>query len=299
VVPAGAELPHDILVGISTVADASRIRPGTSWFGHPSFELPRREVIASDRRLTHDPEWYRYATRLFWEYLRALVPVVPALLAILWYKALPHWRTAEPRAVFFALTLPAATIAAGACLVALVLAAKWLLLGRVREGMHPLWSCWCSRWDFLYVVWAAYVRGSLTSFEGTPFMAWWLRAMGARIGRRVVLGTSFAQVVDPDMLSIGDDATVSCLLQLHSFEDRVLKIAHTQIGAGSTVGNNAVLLYGASLGDGCRVEDGSVVMKHETLLPGQYYVGCPTRPAPAPEAAELGDPLELCANLFP
>ena len=283
VVPGGAALPPDILVGISTVADADLIRPGTSWFGHPAFELPRREVVASDRRQTHDPQWYRLATRAFWESLRTLIPLVPALFAVLWYWTLPRWRAAEPRAEFFALTLPGFTVAAGACLIALVLLVKWLLLGRVRSGRHPLWSCWCSRWDFLYVLWAVYVRASLTSFEGTPFMTWWLRAMGARIGRRVVLGTTFAQVVDPDMLEFGDDATVSCLFQAHSFEDRVLKIAPVHIGAHCTVGNSAVLLYGASLGDGARVEDGSVVMKHETLLPGQYYVGSPTRPARAPE----------------
>jgi non-ribosomal peptide synthetase-like protein len=289
VIPGGARLPTDILIGISTVADDSRIRPGTSWFGHPSFELPRREVVESDRRLTHDPDWYRYVTRLFWEYLRGLIPVVPALLGILWFKLLPHWRAHETRDVFFALTLPGFTMAEGACLVALVLLSKWLLLGKVGEGRHPLWSCWCSRWDFLYVVWAAYVRGSLTSLEGTPFMIWWLRAMGSRIGKRVVLGTRMAQVVDPDMLEIDDDATVSCLLQLHSFEDRVLKIAPARFGARCTVGNGAVLLYGANIGDDARVEDGSVVMKHETLLPGQYYVGAPTRPARPPEAARLSE----------
>jgi len=289
VIPGGSQLPTDILVGISTVADASRIQPGTSWFGHPSFELPRREVVESDRRLTHDPAWYRYVTRLFWEYLRGLIPVVPALLGILWFKVLPHWRATEPGDVFFTLTLPGFTMAEGACLVALVLVSKWLFLGRVHEGRHPLWSCWCSRWDFLYVLWAAYVRGSLTSLEGTPFMIWWLRAMGSRIGKRVVLGTRFAQVVDPDMLEIDDDATVSCLLQLHSFEDRVLKIAPARFGARCTVGNGAVLLYGAQIGEGARVEDGSVVMKHETLLPGQYYVGAPTRPARPPEAARLNE----------
>ena len=139
------------------------------------------------------------------------------------------------------------------------------------------------------MLWAAYMRGSLTSLEGTPFMIWWLRAIGARIGKRVVLGTRFAQVVDPDMLIIDDDATVSCLLQLHSFEDRVLKIAPSRFGARSTVGNGAVMLYGADVGEGTYVEDGSVIMKHETLLPGQYYVGAPTRPARPPEAVLVGE----------
>jgi non-ribosomal peptide synthetase-like protein len=282
VVPAGAELPEEILVGISTVADAGQIRPGSSWFGNPTFELPRREVVEADRSLTFDPAWYRYVNRLFWEYLRLAVPVVPALLGILWLNQVPRWHDAQTAGTFYGLTLPAASLALGGILVALVFASKWLLLGRVREGQHPLWSCWCSRWDFLYVIWANYIRGSLTSFDGTPFMAWWLRAMGSRIGRRVVLGTSFAQVVDPDMLEIGDDATVSCLLQLHSFEDRVLKIAPSRVGERCTVGSGAVLLYGATIGEGAWVEDGSVVMKRETLLPGQYYVGCPTRPTQPP-----------------
>ncbi|HEY3566411.1 MAG TPA: amino acid adenylation domain-containing protein [Thermoanaerobaculia bacterium] len=294
VVPGGAELPEEILVGISTVAEAGQIRPGSSWFGNPTFELPRREVVEADRSLTFDPAWYRYVNRLFWEYLRLVVPVIPALLGILWLKAIPGWHETQTAATFYWLTLPAASLALGGILVALVFASKWLLLGRVREGQHPLWSCWCSRWDFLYVVWANYVRGSLTSFDGTPFMAWWLRAMGSRIGRRVVLGTSFAQVVDPDMLEIGDDATVSCLLQLHSFEDRVLKIAPSRVGEGCTVGSGAVLLYGATIGEGARVEDGSVVMKRETLLPGQYYVGCPTRPAVAP-GLESASPSEAAA----
>jgi hypothetical protein len=37
-----------------------------------------------------------------------------------------------------------------------------------------------------------------------------------------------------------------------------------------------------SLGTGSHVGEQSVVMKHEVLVPHQYYVGAPTRPAPAP-----------------
>src|SRR5512140_695755 len=101
--------------------------------------------------------------------------------------------------------------------------------------------------------------------------------MGCRIGRGVVFGSSFLQVVDPDMLAIEDGATVSCHLQSHSFEDRVLKLAPVRIGAGSSVGRGAVLLYGADIGEGAHVAGNSVVMKHEALLPDRHYAGCPTR----------------------
>ena len=105
-----------------------------------------------------------------------------------------------------------------------------------------------------------------------------LRAMGAKIGKRVVLGNGFAQVVDPDMLHFADGATVSCQFQAHTFEDRVLKIDHVRIGEEATVGSAAVLLYGADIGARTRVAPHSVVMKHESLLPGHSYAGFPTRP---------------------
>ena len=80
------------------------------------------------------------------------------------------------------------------------------------------------------------------------------------------------------MLNFEEYSTVLCQFQAHSFEDRVLKIAPVKIKRNSTVGNAAVLLYGADIGEETRVLDNSVVMKQEKLLPRSFYVGCPTRP---------------------
>ena len=102
--------------------------------------------------------------------------------------------------------------------------------------------------------------------------------MGARVGRRVILGAGFAQVVDPDMLQFEDGATVSCQFQAHTFEDRVLKIDRVMIRRRATVGSAAVLLYGADIGARANVSPHSVVMKRESLLPGRSYAGCPTHP---------------------
>jgi non-ribosomal peptide synthetase-like protein len=184
--------------------------------------------------------------------------------------------------------VPALDLAFVACLCLLVLGLKWLVLGRVRPGTHPLWSCWCSRWDFHFVTWEFYAHGPLTALEGTLWLNWYLRLMGVRIGKGVVLGGGFAHVVDPDMLAFEDGATVCCLFQAHTFEDRVLKIDRVRIGRGATVGTSAVLLYGADVGEGAWVGPHSVVMKRERLRPRQAYVGHPTRPlsnkseAPAP-----------------
>ena len=278
VIRAGQSLPEDILVGVSTAVDEKSVPAGTSWFGHPAFELPRREVVEVDRSLTHNPSFIRYVNRIFWEALRSALPVFPFLVFPLWFDLLSRADAAFSRPVFLCAILPVASLAIGAFFCALVLILKWVLLGRVRPGTHPLWSCWCSRWDFLYVAWAVYASRVLAALEGTLLLSWYLRAMGMRIGHRVVLGRGFTQVVDPDMLEFEDGATVSCQFQAHTFEDRVLKIGYVRISNRATVGTGAVLLYGADIGARTHVAPHSVVMKLETLLADRSYTGCPTRP---------------------
>jgi hypothetical protein len=104
-----------------------------------------------------------------------------------------------------------------------------------EPGQHALWSCWCSRWDYVYVAWAKYANLILQRLEGTFLLLGFLRAMGLTIGKRAVLGPQFAQVVDPDMIQIGDGATVRHF-QAHTFEDRVLKVDKVFIGTGATIG---------------------------------------------------------------
>lgn len=263
----GQALPEELLLGVSTRADADTMPAGSSWFGHPAFRLPRREVVEVDPTLTHEPGPLRVVNRLFWESLRLLLPVLPAALALWWFDVLVNWGLTG--ALF-------ASAGIAVSLAGVVLVAKWLLLGKVKPGQHGLWSCWASRWDFHYVMWQRYGRALLTPLEGTLLLPWYLRAMGMRIGRRCVLGDGFAQVVDPDMITIEDGATVHALFQAHSFEDRVLKIDRVRLGARSTVGRGAVVLYGADIGEDAHVMPHSVVMKRERLLPGRRYAGAPT-----------------------
>ncbi|MEO6598014.1 MAG: AMP-binding protein [Planctomycetota bacterium] len=280
VVPTGERLPDDLLLGVSTVADARQMARGTAWFGQPPFALPRREVVTAERRLTHEPGAVRYGNRVFWESLRFLLPALPVVLALLWFDVVGRASGTSPLWQLL-VVVPAATLAVGAVLAFVILALKWLLLGRVRPGQHGLWSCWASRWDFHYVVWNRYGRALLTQLEGTLLLPWYLRAMGMRIGKRVVLGDGFAQVVDPDMIRLDDGVTVHAMFQAHSFEDRVLKIDRVRLGAHSTVGRGSVVLYGADIGEGAHVSPHSVVMKHEHLLAGQHYAGVPTAPVAA------------------
>lgn len=275
VIPTGASLPDDLFIGVCTIADDRRWAAGTSWFGNPPMQLPRRDVVQTDRRLTHTPGTLRYCTRLFWESLRFTLPLLPLVIASGWLWAMTVWQLDWwVQALVIAPIVTFSSLAA-ACLA--VVALKWLLLGRAGSGQHPLWSCWCSRWDFLYVAWQFYALAPLAALEGTLYLAMYLRAMGTRIGRRVVLGPGMGQLADPDMVEIEDDATVSANYQAHSFEDRVLKLAPVVVCKGATVGEAAVVFYGASIGEHAWVSPASVVMKNESLTRGVGYSGCPVQ----------------------
>jgi non-ribosomal peptide synthetase-like protein len=216
--------------------------------------------------------------RLFWELLRFSLPAPFVLIALAWYVLLTMAvSTLHPLALYF-LALPLLSLLALAAPAALAVAVKWALLGRVRPAVHPLWSSWASRWDFVCLAWNIYGAEPASVLEGTPWLAWYMRAMGVRVGRGVVLGPGFAEdLPDPDLLVLQDGATVDCLFQAHTFEDRVLKMDYITIGRGATAGRSAVLLYGAVLGAGAQVAPNSVVMKHEHLLPGVRYEGAPVR----------------------
>jgi non-ribosomal peptide synthetase-like protein len=274
VIPAGRTLPDNVLLGVCTVVDRA-VERGGSWFGHPPFELPRREVVECDVRLTFKPSPIRYMTRLFWELMRFTMPIPPLLAALLWLRVASAAEVAGGW-LWISAAVCLAGLAAEALLCLLALGIKWSLLGRVRPGQHPFWTCWCGRWDFMYVAWEDWARPVLIHLEGTLLLSWYLRAMGAKLGKRVVLGPGFAQVVDPDMLIVEDGATVNAMLQAHTFEDRVLKMDYIRVRRASTLGYASVPLYGADIGAGAYVAPLSVVMKHEHLLPGVRYAGAPT-----------------------
>ena len=278
VLPSGTRLARETLVGISTRGSGLPDEAGASWFGHPVFRLPRREIVEASRELTHDPPLVRRINRWIWELARFALPLGPAVVALTWFRAMEIAHDTQPAAIFRLVTIPLGVLLAFASLAVAILALKWLLVGRVKPGTHPLWSCWCSRWDFLYVAWGMWAAMPLTFLEGTLMLVAYLRAMGCRIGKRPLLGPGFAHVVDPDMLHFGDDVSVQALFQAHTFEDRVLKVDHVHIRDGATVGSNTVVLYGADIGPRAIVEPHSVVMKRETLVADTRYEGVPTQP---------------------
>jgi len=113
------------------------------------------------------------------------------------------------------------------------------------------------------------------ALRDTPLLPWYLRLLGARIGRRVYIdSTGFLEF---DLLTIGDRSILNkdCILQTHLFEGRVLKASGLRIGADCEIGTQSVAVYEAEMKDKARLGPLSLLMKGEVLPSGKVWAGIP------------------------
>ena len=270
------------LIGVQSVAPPRDVDPETSWLGSPAIFLPRRQLSEGfSEEVTYRPTRARVALRLLVEYVRVTLPATLLSLAVL-LAALVELRIARlhPSIVEMIAVTPLVAVLAGAGVNLVVVALKWLLVGRYRPRVEPLWALFVRRSELVTGLYESVAVPTLVGMlTGTPWIAPVLRLFGARIGRRVCLQTTY--LTEFDLVDVGDDACVgaSASLQTHLFEDRVMKMSTVTLGAGRlSVGARAVVLYDAELAPGALLDPLSLVMKGETLPAGGRWRGIPAGP---------------------
>jgi non-ribosomal peptide synthetase-like protein len=281
VVRSHTRLGDNSLIGVQSVAPTRPVEAETSWLGSPAIFLPRRQQSeAFSEEVTYRPTRRLVAARLFVEYFRVTLPAtllsLAALLAAFLELSLAR-RGASPLVLIAA--TPAVACGAGLAATLLVVALKWLLVGRYRPRVEPLWALFVRRSELITGLYESVaVPALLGMLTGTPWIAPALRLFGARIGRRTCIQTTY--LTEFDLVRVGDDACVgaSASLQTHLFEDRVMKMSTVTLGEGSTVGARAVVLYDARLAAGAVLDPLSLAMKGESLPAGGRWRGIPAGP---------------------
>lgn len=281
VVRGHTRLGDSSLIGVASVPPARPVDPETSWLGSPAIFLPRRQTLEGfSEAVTFRPPRRLVACRLAIEYLRVTLPATLLCAIILGVGLGELHLAARLPAPALVAQAPAAGLAGGLCTVLAVALLKWAVVGRYRPRVTPLWSRFVWRTELITGLYeSAAVPALLGLLTGTPLIAPLLRLLGARIGRRVWLDTTY--LTEFDLVHVGDDAAVGTLasLQTHLFEDRVMKMSTVRVGRGGSVGSRAVVLYDSELGDGVCLDALSLVMKGETLPRGGRWRGIPARTA--------------------
>ncbi len=143
-------------------------------------------------------------------------------------------------------------------------------------------------------VWLEYLRG-------TPFLPWFLRLFGTKIGKGTWINST--DLTEFDCITIGDYAALNmiCCPQTHLYEDRIMKVGRIEIGRGATVGTGATILYDSKVGEFAQVRPLTLVMKGESIPAHSICAGSPAQPvhdrAPtAPAAVDLSVGAKPCVQ---
>ena len=289
-IPAGSDIPDLTLIGVLSVPPLGGMTPDTSWLGSPPVFLPQRQTATSfDASATFKPTRQLYLQRLFIEFFRVTLPAtffvflssILITAVVVLGRAFQAGGDSEARADFkLALLFPILYLACGLLAVGIVIAAKWLLMGRYRPDEKPLWSTFVWRTELLTALHEHLADPFLLDMlHGTPFIVWFFRALGCKIGHGVFLETS--ALTEFDLITIGDHACINadCTLQTHLFEDRVMKMGTIDIGHHCSLGAASVVLYDTVIEPHTNLGDLSLVMKGERLPTHTRWVGTPARPA--------------------
>ncbi len=156
---------------------------------------------------------------------------------------------------------------------------KWLLIGRWRVQEIPVWGLSYVR--FWVVKTAIRANPLAVVFAGSPLYAFYLRALGADIGRGVVILSRHVPICT-DLLSIGDGTLVrkDAFLACYRAHDRMIQTGPVTLGRDVFVGEFAVLDIGTSMGDGAQLGHASSLHPGQAVPAGQSWHGSPAQPGP-------------------
>ena len=284
----GRQVPKRGLVAVLSAAPA-RAKTGTSWLGSPPALLPRVRT-ETDTSRTYTPSRRLKIARALIELCR-LVPVMISVALGLGVLAGLELLLGSAGLLGAALLAGVPLLATGALGLLIATLAKWLLVGRLKVVDHPLWSSFVWRNEladvFVEVVGATWLPKGAT---GAPMLTWWLRGLGAKLGRGVWLETYW--LPEADLVRVGDGATVNrgCVLQTHLFHDRIMSMDTVSVAAGATLGPHSILLPAATLERNATVGPASLIMRGDSVPTGSRWTGNPiapwvTEPPPTPATA--------------
>lgn len=162
--------------------------------------------------------------------------------------------------------------------------AKWIILGRTRPGIYPLWG------SYYYRVWLVERLTGLVHLkwmQGTPVIRGYLRLLGAKIGKHALISELDAGAID--LISIGDHVSLGgkiIISNARAVGDKFIIGPVTigddvVIGSSSVIENDVVIGKGAELADLTSLEAGTQIPAFES------WSGSPARKVADLDSADI------------
>lgn len=157
---------------------------------------------------------------------------------------------------------------------AIAIAGKWLFAGRIKAGRYPLWGFTYFRW------WLAdrLIEGApLYMLGGSTLYVWWLRALGAKVGKEVNIGS--LSIRAHDLLVIGDGVSIGNTVNLENarVEHGVLILANITLATEACVDSYAILEGNTSIGEYGHLDGLSALSDGMHVPASRIWSGSPAR----------------------
>jgi non-ribosomal peptide synthetase-like protein len=163
-------------------------------------------------------------------------------------------------------------------------AGKWLVAGKLRPGSYPLWGLTYYRWwraDRLVEAAPTYL------LAGSSLYAWWLRLLGAKIGKDVTIGSMTVRA--PDLLAICDNVSIGNGVNFENarVERGRLILGHIALDDDACVSSYAILEGNTRVGRRGHLEGQSALGDGAAVPDGRVWGGSPARDAGAFDPSTL------------
>jgi 2,3-diaminopropionate biosynthesis protein SbnA len=151
---------------------------------------------------------------------------------------------------------------------------KWILIGRWKPQRIQVWTLGYVRFWLAKSLMRA---NPLVLFAGSPIYSVYLRMMGAKIGRGVVVHSP--STVCTDLLTIGEGSVIRKDAQMPGYRvlAGVIEIGPVTLGKDVIVGEQTVIDIDTSMGDRTRLGHCSSLHAGQHISDGEHWQGSPAR----------------------
>jgi len=151
--------------------------------------------------------------------------------------------------------------------------AKWILIGRWKPQHIRIWSLGYVRF---WVVKTLVRRNPIVLFTGSPLFTLYLRALGAKIGRGVVIFSTHVPICT-DLLTIGDGTVIrkDAFINGYRAQAGFIHVGPITIGKNVVISEATVIDIDTSMGDRSQLGHVSSLHPGQTVPDGQHWHGIP------------------------
>lgn len=203
--------------------------------------------------------------------------LTPAVLIVQWALDKADTMNAFSSAILIALSFGFGYIIFGNTFLLLVVITRYALRLKNLEKAGDFYALAAARTAAYNYLLNVSRHVFLNVIRGTPFINWFYRALGAKIGKNTFILST--RLYDLDMIEIGDDCVIggNVAINAHTVEGKQGVMHAVKIGNRVSLGADTMVLPGVTIEDGVTVGACSLIPKHSQLKEGCKYGGVPIR----------------------